>query len=75
MLQTLEGHSATVMSVAFSPDSKQVVSGSYDKAVRLWDVATGALQQILEGHSATVMSVAFSTDGKQVISGSYDNTV
>jgi WD40 repeat protein len=34
-LQTLEGHSGAVHSVAFSPDGKQVVSGSYDDTVRL----------------------------------------
>jgi len=61
--------------VAFSPDGKQVVSGSGDKTVRLWNTATGALLQTLEGHSASVYSIAFSPDGKQVVSGSRDNTV
>jgi WD40 repeat protein len=75
MLQTLEGHSASVRSVAFSPNGKQVVSGSNNNTVRLWDAATGALQQTLEGHSDSVSSVAFSPDGKQVVSGSDDNTV
>jgi len=74
MLQTLEGHFGPVMSVAFSPDGTQVVSGSYDQTVRLWDAATGALQQTLEGHSGPVMSVAFSPDGTQVVSGSDDQT-
>ncbi|KAG4427648.1 hypothetical protein IFR05_016868 [Cadophora sp. M221] len=75
MLQTLEGHSGSVMSVAFSPDGTQVVSGSSDQTVRLWDAATGALQQTLEGHSNWVWSVAFSPDGTQVVSGSDDQTV
>ncbi|PQE29352.1 hypothetical protein CJF30_00011350 [Rutstroemia sp. NJR-2017a BBW] len=41
MLQTLEGHTNGVSSVAFSPDSKQIVSGSYDSTVRVWNIATG----------------------------------
>ncbi|KAF5366324.1 hypothetical protein D9757_012929 [Collybiopsis confluens] len=65
-----------VQSVAVSPNGDQVVSGSNDNTVRIWNVQTG--QQIgdpLHGHTDWVTSVAFSPDGQQVVSGSFDETV
>ena len=41
-LFTLEGHVDRVSSVCFSPDEKQLASGSRDRTMRLWDVETGA---------------------------------
>jgi WD40 repeat protein len=50
--------------MAFSPDGKQIVSGSHDETIRLWDAVTGAVLQTLKGHSHWVNSVAFSLDSK-----------
>ena len=73
---TLQGHSASVTSVAFSPDGARVVSGSGDNSLRLWDAAIGQpIGEPWQGHGASVYSVAFSPDGARVVSGSGDNTL
>ena len=41
-------------SVAFSPDGKTLASGSGDKTIKLWDVATGKEQATLKGHTDAV---------------------
>ncbi|KAM6516695.1 hypothetical protein FALCPG4_014868 [Fusarium falciforme] len=74
-LQTLEGHGGAVESVAFSADGQRLASGSGDRTVKVWDVATGACVQTLEGHGDWVRSVAFSADGQRLASGSDDRTV
>jgi WD40 repeat protein len=61
---------APVLSVAVTPDGKYVVSGSSDKTVRVWDLATGKEVRRFTGHEAPVYSVAVTPDGKYVVSGS-----
>ena len=76
MQHALCGHLNTVLSVAFSPDGKRIVSGSRDKTIQLWDAETGEmLQPPLEGHKDEVQAVAFSPDGKCIVSGDRKSVV
>ena len=61
--------------MALSGDGKTLVSGSYDKTVKVWDVATGQERATIKGHTGPVLSVALSADGKTIASGSSDYTV
>lgn len=72
--KTIEGHSGSVESIAFSPDGKTLASGSYDASISLWDLSTGRQSKVFN-HTYAVLSVAFSPDGRTLATGSYDKTV
>ncbi|MEM6284686.1 MAG: TIR domain-containing protein, partial [Chloroflexota bacterium] len=68
-------HSGEVLSVAYSPDGRTVVSGSSDTTLIVWDVDSGQALRTLSGHFDRVLSVAYSPDGRTVVSGSSDTTL
>lgn len=74
LIRTIANHpSASV--IAISPDSRTLVSGGDDKAIKVWDIATGKLQKTLQSDSGKIRSLAISPDGKTVVSGSADRMV
>jgi WD40 repeat protein len=48
---TLKGHTGEVSSVAFSPDGKRIVSGSWDQTLKVWDATRGQETVTLKGHA------------------------
>jgi eukaryotic-like serine/threonine-protein kinase len=69
---TYKGHTADVISIAWSPDGKWIASsqGFFDTKgeVHIWEAATGRLQLIYPGHPEQVIAVAWSPDGKSIAS-------
>jgi WD40 repeat protein/serine/threonine protein kinase len=69
-LLTLEGHTGSVQSMAYSPDGKRLAGGG-----RVWDTQTSQVLFSMPGRIGYVYNVAFSPDGKRLVSGSDDRTV
>ncbi len=71
----LQGHSGRVYSIAFSPDSRQVLTGSLDKTARLWD-RNGAPRALLAGHEDRIYKASFSPgDGRWMLTASRDGFI
>jgi WD40 repeat protein len=71
----LKGHSASILSVVFSPDGQIIASGSEDGTIRLWNLDGNSIRPPFQYHAGWVFSVAFSPDGQLIASGSSDKTI
>jgi WD40 repeat protein len=63
------------MGVAFTPNSKSLVSSSLDGFVRVWDVETGLTLRAMEGHPAGALGLSLSPDARFAVVGTGQNLV
>lgn len=70
-----KGHELAVLTVALSPDSSYIATGSKDKSIKLWELNTGREVRSFLGHTMSVTCVTYSSDGKFLISGSNDRSI
>src|SRR5262249_56787566 len=74
LVPALQGQEKGVSVAAIPPDAKFVVSGGFDRTVRLWTVATH-LEKAKLVDGVEPRSVAFSGDGKWLAAGLFDGSV
>jgi WD40 repeat protein len=70
-VRTFEGHTAGVLSVAFSPDGNLIAAGSAKNLVKLWRVENGDEVRTLGGHEGAVTAVAFDPIRNKLAAGSW----
>ena len=60
VVATLKGHTEALYAVAFSPDSKLIATGSFDKTIKLWDLSGKEIRTLNgpTGHQNLVLAVA-----------------
>ena len=75
LIAELNGHTAGINSVSFSPDSKKLITVSDDNTAKIWDIQSGRLLSDLKGHNYWVVSACFSPDGRKIATASLDHTV
>jgi WD40 repeat protein len=61
-LRRLEGHTAWVQVMRFSHDGELLATGSDDRLVMVWEVASGVRRDVLRGYSSSVWGLGFSPD-------------
>ncbi|KAF8652707.1 hypothetical protein AX16_004211 [Volvariella volvacea WC 439] len=77
-VRTLRGHTDGVMCLQYSetlshPAFPVLITGSYDRTVRVWNMETGTELHCLKGHTRAVRALQF--DECKLITGSMDNTI
>ena len=67
-MRQFTGHTNWGFGADFSADGIQIISGSRDQSLMLWDVATGDMQHVFLGEAGGAPSVMFVPNSQQVIS-------
>jgi guanine nucleotide-binding protein subunit beta-2-like 1 protein len=71
----LVGHNHFISGVCFSSDSTHLLTSSWDKTIRLWDVQKRSTKKLFCDHKKDVLAVTFSPCNRRIITCSRDKTV
>ncbi|CAL6085440.1 WD40_repeat protein [Hexamita inflata] len=75
LVRKLEGHSDKVWTASFNNDGTQIVSGSQDTTLKIWNTYTGENVATLAGHKGSIYQAIFSPHNSIIVSTSGDKTI
>jgi WD40 repeat protein len=70
LVRTLDGPSNLITSIVISTDNQTLISGNFDKTIKIWNMQTGELRRTLYGSETGSRTVAISPDKQILASGS-----
>ncbi|KAF8839815.1 WD40 repeat-like protein [Paxillus ammoniavirescens] len=74
-LTTISGHEGNIRRIEYLPGGTRIVTCSFDKTVRLWDVEYGKQEGTSIKHEDRLLGLAVTKDGKRILSGGRDNRI
>ena len=75
VLFTMSGQEGSLVSAAFSADSRLLATWTWDNVLRVWDARTGASLAALTGNRDGISQAAFSPDGSRIVSASHNGLI
>lgn len=71
----LKGHDHFISDLALSSENLYVLSSSWDKTMRLWDLKKGATSYKFKGHNKEILSCCFSPENRVILSGGCEKEI
>ena len=75
LVRVLRASEAPILAVAAHPDSRQVLTGGADGALRVWDIDTGEEGQVFRASVAALNAVATLPDGAWAVTAGADGAL
>src|SRR2546427_12915668 len=75
LFRSLHGHTAGVRGLAFTPDSRSLLSGSADGTLRVWDVQRGQCVHIIQGYAVSLYDVSWNQNAQIIACAGSDRRV
>lgn len=73
--KSMTGHNHFISDMALSNDNNHLITSSWDRTARLWDLKQSKTVTRFEGHTGEVFSVCFSNDNRQILTCGSDNQI